>query len=235
MMEASRRQVSAGSPQAAERDGRSRAFARAERHSRRVRLLKIGLPVLAVVLAIVFAGIAYIRLPEGASIDVASSSISDGKLVMANPKLGGFTRDNEPYSMSALRAIQDMAGGNVVKLEKITAELPFNQGNSALVDAGTGYLDRQSNRLELADGLTIQTRDGIKAVLNSAFIDLASSTMETKEPVEVALNGALLSADSMRAEAKGRVMIFENRVRLHIDPGKLDTAFNAVGGAVAAK
>jgi len=214
-------------------NARARAFAHAQRHSRRVRVLKFGLPVAALVLALVFGAMAYIRLPGGVSVDLANTSISDGKLVMANPKLGGFTRDNEPYSMTAARAIQDMSDHNLVRLEEITAELPFNMGNSALVDAGIGLLDRAANRLELTDGLTITTRDGMRAVLKSARIDIANSSMETDQPVEVTLDGVRLVADSMRAEADGRVMVFENKVRLNIEPGKFDTAFNAVGGNVA--
>lgn len=198
-------------------------------------MLKIGLPLLAVVLACVFMAMAYMRLPEGVSVDLAGTSIDDGKLVMASPKLDGFTRDNEPYSMTAVRAIQDMANQNIVQLEEITAQLPFNLGNSAMVKAGMGHLDRASNMLELSSGLTIDTKDGMHAVLKSAFIDVANKVLETKEPVELTLDGMRLVADTMRAEAKGRVMIFENRVRLDIDPRKFDTALNSVGGDVAAQ
>lgn len=217
------------------RDRRARAFEHAQRHSRRVRLLKFGLPIAAVVLALFFAALAFIRLPGGVSIDLASSSISDGKLVMANPKLGGFTRDNEAYSMTAVRAVQDMANSNLITLEEITAELPFNLGNAATVSAGVGYLDRAANRLELSSGLTITTRDGMRAVLQSAMIDVANSSMETSQPVEITADGVRLVAESMRAEADGRVMVFENRVRLNIEPGKFDTALNAAGGNIAAR
>src|SRR5690606_11245107 len=47
---------------------RNTVFERAVRHSRRVRVLKFGLPVAAVALACFFTGLAYIRLPAGVSI-----------------------------------------------------------------------------------------------------------------------------------------------------------------------
>lgn len=76
---------------------RAVAFGRAERHSRRVRRLKVVLPFLALGLAAVFAGIYLVNRP--APVEVASvedQAFSEGKLVMSNPKLEGFTRDGRP-------------------------------------------------------------------------------------------------------------------------------------------
>ena len=212
---------------------REREFAKARRHSRRVRMLKIGLPAAAVLMALAFAAVAFLKVPGGVSIDIASTSISDGKLVMANPKLGGFTRNNQRYAMSAERAIQDLADGNRIRLEEIAAELPFNRANSATIAAASGVFDRAANNLTIEEGLTIRTRDGMEAVLESAFVDIATNTMETKDPVEIRLNGARLVADSMATRENGHVIVFERRVRVDIDPGGLNPALAAAGSMLA--
>src|SRR5262245_50493814 len=78
---------------------REAEFHSARHHSRRVRFLKVVLPSLAAAMALGFLGYSYLSKPVRLSMDVASSAISNGKLVMSNPKLEGFTKDNLPYSM----------------------------------------------------------------------------------------------------------------------------------------
>ena len=76
-------------------------FARANRHSRHVRLLKIGVPALAVLLVAVFAGWAWWSSRDGFVAEISGAAVSDGNLVMTDATLNGFTRDNLPYSLSA--------------------------------------------------------------------------------------------------------------------------------------
>src|SRR3954467_4318006 len=84
---------------------RGDAFDRAQRHSRRVRVLKFAVPVLAAGIAVAFPVYSYLAAPINISIQADGTAFADGKLVMANPKLNGFTKDKLPYSLTALRAI----------------------------------------------------------------------------------------------------------------------------------
>ncbi|MCU0790632.1 MAG: hypothetical protein MUE79_06220, partial [Nitratireductor sp.] len=82
-------------------------FARAQRHSRRVRFLKLALPVggaLSIILLIVAYAVSQFALP---SIDPGEARVMDGKLVMNNPKITGTDSQNRPYSLTAVRAVQD--------------------------------------------------------------------------------------------------------------------------------
>ena len=82
-------------------------FARAQRHTNRVRLLKIALPVLAVVIIGVFAVAMFLRFATGPSIDLGDIKFDGGNLVMENPKLNGKDGKERPYKLSARRAIQN--------------------------------------------------------------------------------------------------------------------------------
>ena len=75
---------------------RRKAFVRAERHSRRVRWLKVLLPGLAVAGIVGFVGWSYLSVPSVEGVAVQGAAVSDGKMVMANPKLDGFTKENLP-------------------------------------------------------------------------------------------------------------------------------------------
>ena len=204
----------AGVDSAADRD---RAFARAKRHSRRVSLLKTALPVAAIVLGAIFVAYSYAVTPASVSINVAQSAISDGRLVMASPKLEGFTKDNRPYSMSAVRAFQDLNDMGLIELENISAELPFDADNVATMSSPGGLYDRNKNTLDLKGDLSIRTKDGMSAKLKSAFVDIATGSVRTDHPVEIKMNGASVSADSMQVQNNGSIMVFDKRVRMVID------------------
>jgi lipopolysaccharide export system protein LptC len=206
------------------RSGRSEAFAGALRHSRRVRVLKFALPVIGAVLALGFAGYSYLLSPSGISIDIDGSALSGGKLIMANPKLTGYTKENLPYSMNAARAIQDFAKTGEILLEEIDAKFPLAEDKWAFVTAASGIYDEKGNTLDITSPVTFKTTDGLTAKLKSAFVDVGSGELKTSDPVDIEQDGSRIEADSFRVLENGKVFVFEDRVRLHIDPKGLKTA-----------
>ncbi|MDQ6435783.1 LPS export ABC transporter periplasmic protein LptC [Mesorhizobium sp. LHD-90] len=198
-------------------------FRNAQRHSRRVGVLKIVLPALAVIMAAGFLLQSYRSTPS-ADITSQESTVSDGKLVMANPKLEGFTRDNQPYAVSALRAVQDIANDAVVELQEIAATVPIDMERSATIDAARGQFDRTTNMLNVDTQINIATSDGAVATLGSALLDLSAGRMSTDKPVEISYKGGTITADTMSVEDRGKIVVFDKRVRVHIVLPKKETA-----------
>lgn len=208
-------------PQSAPGPLRATAFGRAQRHSRRVRFLKLVLPLMAVSIAVGFLIYSYAGAPPSPSVPTDSSAFSDGKLVMANPKLEGLTKDNLPYALNALRAIQSADKESIVELEGINAKLPVSADNVAAVGAAHGIYDREKNTLELDEELTVSTTDGMVAKLKSAFLDMGKGTMTTDQPVDISREGSRITADTMSVRENGKILVFEKRVRLNIDPAAM--------------
>jgi lipopolysaccharide export system protein LptC len=204
--------------------GREAAFGRARRHSQRVQVLKFLLPLTAAAIAIAFPVYSYLKTPAAVEIKADSTTFSDGKLVMANPKLEGFTKQNLPYSMNALRAIQDVSKQGIVQLETIVANLPLNANINAAVDALGGTYDRDNNTLELNHGVTVKTSDGVVAKLQSAFLDIGKGNMKTDDPVDISHEGSRITADTMTVQNRGQDLTFEKRVRVNIVPAKAKAA-----------
>lgn len=209
-------------------------FLRAERHSRRVRALKIWLPGLAAIGIAGFVGWSYLAVPDIAGISVQGAAVTDGKLVMANPKLDGFTRDNLPYSMTAARAIQDIKQTGVIALEDIDAKVPISAKSIARIVADTGIYDNTKNTLVIDSAVTVTTSDGMVAKLQSASVDIASGLMTTPDPVDITLDGSRISADSLTVSENGKVLVFERRVRVDLKPEKASPGTNDEGKADAA-
>lgn len=204
------------------------AFRRAHRHSARVRLLKFVLPAAALLMVAGFVAKSWISAPEGVSVDLGGTAIEGGRLVMASPKLDGFTSDNRAYTMTAKRAIQDLGDATRIDLEGIDARLPFETDNWLTVAARTGVYDREANTLDLGEDITVQTDTGVLALLKSATVDIATGSIDTVEPVDIKLEGANIQADSMTIRENGAVMIFDKRVRMEIAGNRAQAA--AAGG-----
>lgn len=199
-----------------------RAFSDARRHSRRVRLLKRALPLAALLMIVAFAGRSWLWVPQALPIDLRSLAIEDGRLVMTDPKLDGLTGSNgRPYSMTATRAVQDIGMSGRIDLEGIDARLPVDESGWMSVSAASGVFDREANRLAIDSELTMTSDDGMKAVLQSAVVDIASGSLDTADPVDISLEGAHISADSMSVRDKGAVLVFKDRVRMTIESGRL--------------
>ncbi len=213
---------------------REAEFNSAQNHSRRVRLLKLGLPLLAVVMALGFFGYSYMSAPVMLDMDVTSSAISDGKLVMANPKLEGFTKDNLAYSMTASRALQSLGNTGRIELEDIKAKLPVDAGNWASIDAKGGVYDSAKNTLDITSDIVVTTTDGMVAKLKSAFIDIGKGDLKTGDAVDIVLKGTKIAADSMTVLENGKVLVFEKRVRMQISPDSFKAAQKANGDTDAA-
>lgn len=221
----------AGAPREA-RDRRvEEAFTQARRHSGRVRLLKRVLPLAALAMVAAFAARSWLAAPGGVQVDLTTLAIESGRLVMADPRLDGVTGpDARPYSMTAARAVQDIGAGARIDLEGIDARLPIDDDGWMTVTAPAGVFDREANRLDIDGELTVLTDDGMKAVLQSAVLDIGAGSLDTADPVDIRLQGAHITAESMAVRDKGAILIFENRVRMQIEGGRLGGAAAGGGG-----
>ncbi|AZO03213.1 MULTISPECIES: LPS export ABC transporter periplasmic protein LptC [unclassified Mesorhizobium] len=215
----------AAAPAPAIQEGtRGEAFNRAQRHSRRVRVLKFAVPLLAAAIAIAFPVYSYLKAPVSISVQADGTAFSNGKLVMANPKLNGFTKQKLPYSLTASRATQDVGQQAVIDLEGINAKLPVATDNIVSVDAEHGIYNRDANTMDLTSDVSVTTTDGLAAKFKSIFLDMGKGSMKTSNPVDVSRGGSRITADSMSVEDNGRLVVFENRVRVNIDPTALKAA-----------
>lgn len=192
-------------------------FHAAKKHSMRVRVLKTALPVVALAVAAVFSWYTFLAAPAS-TVKLDLDPSESGKLVMSNPQLNGFTKDNRPYSMVAARAVQDAKQSGVIMLEGIKAKLPVGDKDKADISASTGVYDSVNGHLQFNNDFTVKTESGMEAKLRSASINVSSGEMTTDKPVDIRTRNAHIQAEKMKIEENGKVMVFENNVHLTIEP-----------------
>ncbi|MBX8824360.1 LPS export ABC transporter periplasmic protein LptC [Ochrobactrum sp. SFR4] len=204
-------------------------FHAAKRHSMRVRVLKTALPVVALAVAAVFSWYTFLAAPAS-TVKVELDPSESGKLVMTGPQLKGYTKDNRAFSMVAVRAVQDAKQSGVVALEGIKAQLPMGDKDSAEIDASSGVYDSNNGHLQFDNAFTVKTTDGMEAKLGSANVNVSNGEMSTDKPVDIRTKNAHIRANKMLVQESGKVMVFEDRVQLTIEPVK-ETASSAKKGS----
>ncbi len=195
-------------------------------HSRRVRRMRIVLPLLALVLTAGFVAVSVVRayLPENIKID--GINIEDGKVVMAKPTISGRNSNGIPYSLNALRALQDIKNPNLITLDTIAAKMPVNESTLADIAAVSGTYDRATDKMTLTKPFRIHLSSGVDAMFQSGDLDVKAGKLKTDDVVTIHTKASSLVAQSMDMSDKGQNITFNGNVRLNIDPSTLKTAGN---------
>src|SRR5262245_1757459 len=153
-----------------------RVFRAAVRHSRRIRILRVVVPG-AVVLAVagglgVAALLKPLRALTGVPVDVGSLVVSGTKIMMQQPRLAGFTRDNRRYDMTAQAAGQDLTKPDMVELHGINATMEMKDRVVFETTAKTGFYNTKTEQLTLNQNIVVTSSSGYQAFLSEAVIDV---------------------------------------------------------------
>ena len=198
---------------------RQATYGRARRHSFAVAILKRALPLSAFAVVGGFAAAAVISGAFEDSPDKVASVVTEGSVVMANPRLDGVDRNQRPFALKADAARQESARPALVSLDAIDGKLPTDDGEFASIDAATGLYDTKRETLVLSDGVKVRDLKGLDLDLDKARFDMASGTMVSDAPVEVRSRNAEIDADAMRVLESGKRILFSRRVRMVIHNG----------------
>jgi lipopolysaccharide export system protein LptC len=215
-----------GPPAASRRVGaapppdREQAFAKAERRSARVRLLRRVILIGGLGgIAAMFAAAFFRPLATGlGSLNFSALSVDGTKIVMDRPRLAGFRGDGQPYLLTAERALQDIKQPTIAHLEKVSGEIGMTGGEPTHVTADTGVYDSLGEHMELSKNVRIESAR-FTVLLRSAKVDFKSGAYGSDEPVEVrSRDGTTIFADRAAAVRHGQELTFEGHVRTNIVP-----------------
>lgn len=211
--------IGGGRAQDAEAD-REAAFARAYRHSRRVRRLRVAVPIVTIGLFSLVVFISWwdplkaLNLP----VSIGSISMSGSKVTMEAPRLTGYTTDNRFYRVAATRAEHDITQSHIVALSAIDAEMEMEGGGTARVISPAGVLDTKTGRVELNQEVSVTTSNGQSGKVGHALIDTRGGTIQSNGPVALASPRGELFSERMDIRDNGKVIVLEGRVRGNFMP-----------------
>lgn len=195
-------------------------FRAAKRHSRFVRVLRIGLP-LGVVLsgAVTIAVMTWLDpLRVLANLPVSSEGlvVSGSKITMQQPRLTGFTKDSRPYSVTARSAAQDIANPDKIELRDIRATMTARDRSNIDVAATEGFYDGKTEILTLRNNVVVTTPTYVVR-LQQAVVGVKTGDVVSDQPVEVTMPQGKINANRLEVENSGEVLRFDGGVDMVID------------------
>lgn len=213
-----------------------RAFDQARRHSRLVKILRIALPVFAVLALSLYLFSSRLTITLGdMQASVERVEIRQDTLRMVNPKMEGANQKQGQYVVTADYAEQDVGDPNTIRLTNVKADLTESHRGWSRMSAPKGVFHTKLEQLELTGGINIASSNGMKAHLMNAAIDMRTQIVTTNDPVDVEFLNGTIRSDRMELGSQEKWVIFRDRVRVHIHKQPVKDPLAAAGGAANKK
>lgn len=191
----------------------------AQRNSRRVRQLKIILPLVSVIIALFVIAMTFqFSLVPG--FEVSSTSLSKDGLVLTEPKLSGNNEDNS-YRVEATRAIQRILNPKIIDLESIKARIHRVDGESVIFTANKGIFDSENDFLTLNENIEIFWSSGYSAKLHIAEVDLKKGEFRSENETLIESTSSLLNAGKVEILEETKSLRFTDGVKMTINPSEV--------------
>jgi len=225
---ASWRDIDAGRRAPAD-SARLHAFDAVRRHSRRVRLLRVLLPLAGCLAVAAFVVKAHLSFPGDMDLSAASLSVTRNSVIMDRPHMTGFDGDRREYSLLANRAIQPLLTPAQVRLEGIEAKITATGRGTTTITAESGDYDHEKSFLRLHGAIVVDAADGYRLRMVGADVDFAAETMLSEKPVAIGYGESEITGERLSVAEGGKRIIVEGRVRTVLMPPKRATP--VAGGA----
>ncbi|MBL6946938.1 MAG: LPS export ABC transporter periplasmic protein LptC [Rhodospirillales bacterium] len=195
-------------------------------YSRFVGMMKILLPVGAVVLVVLVVAWPYLQPSDGRFLIGFSTLVTTEAESpnIVNPRLVGTDSDDNPFSITAdlaknFRIRKDFwDSGPPVELEMPKADMTLDDGSWLVLTASTGLLSPTNKTLELTGDVNLFHDSGYELRTEKATIDLQAGAARSDLPVEGQGPFGNLKAEGMQLTEKGKTITFTGKAKLVIYP-----------------
>ncbi len=196
-------------------DARRAAYLQALRHSRRVRRLKILLPVGRLWFLPFFVVVSIVELS-------ARQYRSEGCDDRKRPDRDGEASDLRTQRRRHLlfhdrgtgpaehRFAQHHDAGRYCRADAVNDQL------IAKVNAKGGIYDRSANTLDMTQPFSLHLSKGWSRISGPPKLDVKNGTMSSNDTVSITASKATVVAQSINIEDKGQTIIFDGRVQVNL-------------------
>ncbi len=189
-------------------------------YSRFVSLLKVVLPATAVTLAgLVLFWPQLNPLDNRFRLKPVQVSIDDlENLRMVSPRFVGTDERNQPFSITADQATQDVGSSDVTALTSPKGDLTLNNGSWIALTANEGLYHKQDRTLDLWEQVNVFHDAGYELKTRRAKADLALGNVSGDDPVEGQGPDSQLRGQGFRIYDKGARLTVTGKSRLVLYP-----------------
>lgn len=194
---------------------REAAFRQARRHTILVRILRVGLPLSAVMMFVGYGALMQHTLSFSVGekkVSVDGVSISREALVAYNPRYTGFDKGGSEFEVRAATAEQDLSQRGFVRLKGIEGRLTDANKQVTTLKSPRGSLDTNSSVLELYERIDIASQNGMTAELTRATVLNKENRIISDQPVTVRMPSGTVRGNTLLIEQRQKQVLFAGDV-----------------------
>jgi lipopolysaccharide export system protein LptC len=193
-----------------ERSGNS-----SESYSALIRRMRIILPLFA--MAIIAALMAWPSMDNKISVlkeEQTASLQTIRKNELTGPKFESVDEKSQPYTLTALRAVQDEQNEEIMHLEQPEGKLALNSGEQVGLKADKGIYYQVPSQLKLNENVRLLHSEGYEMSMTHLDIDMKAGTAETDSNIEGNGPAGTLKAQGMNADNNAGILVFHGPAKL---------------------
>ncbi len=222
---------------------RAREFRVAKRHSVRVRVLKVLLPIMAagILSLYLLPSLFRVSIDKGrGTASVRTVTLEAGALKMLDPHIKGVNERNEPYDFLADSATQASKGADEMYLENVRGHMTGQDGKITTLTAPNGVHNSKADQMTFNNGVVVKREPDLTATFQTATAFIKQQSVVSKTPVIVRLHESTIHSETMTMFWGKQRTIFEGNVRTHLErqaeeaaPQRPETQLSPAGGWAA--
>lgn len=191
-------------------------------YSHLVSLLKMVLPSVAIgLVALVLLWPQLNPIDQRFRLKPVAVGIDDlENLRMMNPRYMGTDAQNQPYTITADRALQVSGDSNVTDLVNPKGDVTLKDGTWLALSADAGSYNKEEQVLDLTGNVNLYHDGGYEIATASARIDLAGNDAQGDDPVVGQGPDSELSGEGFRVYDRGERVVVTGQSRLLIRSGE---------------
>jgi lipopolysaccharide export system protein LptC len=205
-------------------DDRSAIYASLAARNRIVGLLRIGLPLIGV---IIFLGLV-LQLYLGTMVPdfgFANVRIDRENLVFEAPSYTGTGSDGTAYTLGAESARAGLRNTDLVELQGASLSMLKPDGMQFAARAATADFSIRSQVVTVEGSTEVSSSNGLSGTVEDAVIDVLKETLTAPGGAALTFaNGSTLTSETMAFDGTKQLWTFSGRVKLNIaeTPGESD-------------
>src|SRR5271166_3858049 len=179
---------------------REAEFRRARRHSARVRMLKLALPLLSAGILSLYALPSFLRksIDNGrGTASVRAIQVEAGALKMIEPHVKGVNERGEAYDFIADTATQAAKDADIMYLQVVRGKMTGLDGKVSTLTAPDSVHNNKAEEMTFNHGAVVTRDAGMTATFQTATAYMKEQKVISKTPVVVRLQESTILAESM--------------------------------------
>lgn len=185
-------------------------------YTRFVRSMRLLLPLAALVMTVVI--VVWPDMEEKvvplALEDVLPDQSESVRNELLSPRFESTDQDQQPYTITAARAIQSQDNPELVQLEQPMADMLMKDGAWIAIEAKNGVYEQNADRLFLHGAVKLFHDRGYQLETDELRVDMKTRQAWSDKPVQAQGPEATLEAAGLEGAAGDGVLIFTGPAKL---------------------